>query len=689
MKMKQGAGMRTRLSMKRKMLMIAGAGVSILGLALILTVALNLGNVRQLWAAGTTYYSRAGGAWNNNNTWSTSAYGGSAASSYPKAGDVVNIKGVAITVSAADADAASINMETQGTSAVGTLTIKNGYKLNVSGDMIMNFSSGNNTLLVDVQGTSVLNIGGSFSESAAGGSGTAKLMTEGNAVVNITGNMNVSTSNGASADMVNTKDNSKLNVGGNVNITEYGGTGEMVFLIDGSSTTTVAGNINVNTTGTDASITLSGSSNLVINGNLNTYNNASKYAFLTATSTSTVKFNGTEAQTALGSGSDTLVLGSLEMKNGAGVVLNGPLKVTGTLTMTNGVLYTSATAPLVLSSAAVLGTSSSTSYVSGPMQKQGRAAFTFPLGKNGVYAPIGIASSNNFSKYTAEYFNSPYSVLFANSPLQQVSTYEYWTMNKDYGASSPKVTLFWNTDQSGITNIPKLRVAYFDVGTSKWVDAGNSATTGTNTAGSVTSTTTPAFNKFTFGSTTIQGLPVELTAFNLKPGSEGVEARWTTSSELNNDYFLLERSADGVNFEEVAHVKGHGTTQAQQQYSYMDATPLAGRSYYRLKQVDFNGQSETFKLKTVQMPIANIESVGPNPFTHQFTMQYSLTNNGPVMVQLVNMTGAVTFERQMEGNKGANTFTYSDDQNLKVGTYVLRVIKDGEVVTTKIVKNLQ
>ena len=87
-------------------------------------------------------------------------------------------------------------------------------------------------------------------------------------------------------------------------------------------------------------------------------------------------------------------------------------------------------------------------------------------------------------------------------------------------------------------------------------------------------------------------LPVELIDFRAKEDAQqNVVLLWTTESESNNMHFVIERAADGRNFEMLETVNGNGTTTALQNYSYVDTKPIAF-AYYRLKQVDYDGSFE-------------------------------------------------------------------------------------------------
>lgn len=107
-------------------------------------------------------------------------------------------------------------------------------------------------------------------------------------------------------------------------------------------------------------------------------------------------------------------------------------------------------------------------------------------------------------------------------------------------------------------------------------------------------------------------LPVELVSFSAKAVENRVEIEWVTASERNNDYFTIERSKDGIDFEEVARVDGAGNSTSTLYYQSVDFNPYQGTSYYRLKQTDFDGQTKTFEAVSVNIQDLDM-LVWPNP----------------------------------------------------------------------------
>ena len=108
-------------------------------------------------------------------------------------------------------------------------------------------------------------------------------------------------------------------------------------------------------------------------------------------------------------------------------------------------------------------------------------------------------------------------------------------------------------------------------------------------------------------------LPIELIEFTAAPVGNEVHTNWVTATELNNDYFLVERTVDGVLFETIGVVDGSGTSSFAHSYELTDPNPLEGISYYRLKQIDFNGVYSYSPFASVTFMRQTETSVYPNP----------------------------------------------------------------------------
>lgn len=95
-------------------------------------------------------------------------------------------------------------------------------------------------------------------------------------------------------------------------------------------------------------------------------------------------------------------------------------------------------------------------------------------------------------------------------------------------------------------------------------------------------------------------LPIELGEFWGKPKVSGIQLNWTTLIEENNAYIGVERSSNGIDFEQITVIEGYGTSNHPKHYEVLDRHPIVGINYYRLKQVDFDGR--TTYHKTISVP---------------------------------------------------------------------------------------
>jgi hypothetical protein len=175
-------------------------------------------------------------------------------------------------------------------------------------------------------------------------------------------------------------------------------------------------------------------------------------------------------------------------------------------------------------------------------------------------------------------------------------------------------------------------------------------------------------------------LPVELTAFDAKKNLSGeVRVDWTTATETNNNYFIVERSKNAMDFEAVTRVKGAGTSLQTRTYSITDAHPLTGISYYRLKQVDLNGEEKVFPIAQVYVGNKWEVDLVSQPGT---LLIHVPQNDASTQVDLINFNGERMWTFQRDGNSGDEEIRI-DVTNVPPGLYIIKAISGTEQFCAK------
>ena len=167
-------------------------------------------------------------------------------------------------------------------------------------------------------------------------------------------------------------------------------------------------------------------------------------------------------------------------------------------------------------------------------------------------------------------------------------------------------------------------------------------------------------------------LPVNLTSFSAHIEDQKVLLEWETTSETNNSYFEIERSANVKEFEKIGHVAGQINSETLVQYSFTDYNPLNGTNYYRLRQVDLDGKFEYSKIRSIVLENNINVEISPNS-TDDYIQLRGIPQNANF--EIVDMNGIVKFQKQVkeENSVKVNVSHYGS------GLYLVRVI-DGDKV---------
>ncbi len=179
--------------------------------------------------------------------------------------------------------------------------------------------------------------------------------------------------------------------------------------------------------------------------------------------------------------------------------------------------------------------------------------------------------------------------------------------------------------------------------------------------------------------TLLEVLPVELTYFKGSIINKQTLLIWQTTSEINNSGFEVERSSNGIDFEQIGYVEGKGTTLEVSNYQFIDEKPINGVNYYRLKQLDFDGKYEYSKIVTITIgeQFDKAIQIFPNPVSDQLTI---IDGQGQAKIyntlgQLIQQFQILNKEYQLRTNK------------LVTGQYILQIARaNGTIKTVRFIK---
>ncbi|MBP9120323.1 MAG: immune inhibitor A [Ignavibacterium sp.] len=183
-------------------------------------------------------------------------------------------------------------------------------------------------------------------------------------------------------------------------------------------------------------------------------------------------------------------------------------------------------------------------------------------------------------------------------------------------------------------------------------------------------------------------VPVELSSFNAIAQEDNVMLSWITSTETNNMGFDIERREIKSNssWQKLGFVNGNGTTTEKSSYSYIDKNPFDGKSYYRLKQIDFDGSSKIYNAVEVDFETVKEYSLSqnyPNPFNPSTEIIYTLAKSGNITLKVYNLLGsevATLVNGFMESGKHSAKFNAKDFTS---GVYFYTIKADNFTSTRK------
>ena len=142
------------------------------------------------------------------------------------------------------------------------------------------------------------------------------------------------------------------------------------------------------------------------------------------------------------------------------------------------------------------------------------------------------------------------------------------------------------------------------------------------------------------------GLPITWLSFEAQKKGEASDLKWITAQEFNNAGFFVERSADGRHFELIGNVPAITEPRDVNEYSFVDATPYRGLNYYRIRQVDHDGQTYYSPVKSLSFATSvDVVKLWPNPVADQLNIAIPDDMSSGGDIRLINSSGVIVLTK--------------------------------------------
>jgi len=213
-------------------------------------------------------------------------------------------------------------------------------------------------------------------------------------------------------------------------------------------------------------------------------------------------------------------------------------------------------------------------------------------------------------------------------------------------------------------------------------------------SGCVTFTGTSSGSGTAFGSSACSNcsrcntaLPITLISFTASYNSKAVLLSFSTATEINNKYFTIDRSTDGVTYTTIDTIAGAGNSTYVRDYSSEDINPVNGVNYYRLNQTDYYGENTHLQVTeaTVNIPVNGLEIL-PNPAKDNFIVSFNDAIYESLRISIYDYTGRAVMVHNTEAVKGSNAIEVNIS-SLSKGLYFISTTIKGAVLNAKLIKN--
>ena len=177
-----------------------------------------------------------------------------------------------------------------------------------------------------------------------------------------------------------------------------------------------------------------------------------------------------------------------------------------------------------------------------------------------------------------------------------------------------------------------------------------------------------------FGWEIVSSATLPVTLFNFKAQRTGLinTLTWSTSQELNSNYFAVERSIDGIHFTQIGEVKAEANSSVARSYHFNDPNPVKAINYYRLRIVDIGNSGKYSAVITVRNTGAASFTIYPNPVKNNLLVNMDVEKAEMADVSITDINGRKVYSHQVSLMRGNNNFSV-DVNDLSKGTYYIKV----------------
>lgn len=429
-----------------------------------------------------------------------------------------------------------------------------------------------------------------------------------------------------------------------------------------------------------------------------------------AAGNSLVTFNGTTLQSVTANSQSFY---KVTVNNTAGLQLNDDVTVSNTLALTSGIVTTGANKLIMTNTAAanVSGYSAS-SFINGNLRRYigyNTSTYAFPVGNGLAAANYHLAEMTNNQLLGVSYIDASFGSLANHNDADLNVTESGVTFSRINPAG------VWRIEPNAQPTLGSYSMKLSTAGFSGLVDnefvilkrpGGSTSGAAWTTGGGVLNilggigrlvsggyalrTGLTSFSEFGVGDGSSGGasLPIELISFDAKLNDRAeVVLKWATAIEINNDYFTLQRSVDGKEFESIMEVAGAGNSTVMNTYNRLDMEPMTGLSYYRLKQTDFDGTSTYSQIRSVSLVRGKVEPsmvVYPNPSEGNIMVQ-SVGISGMVSIMITDIQGKTIYLHHETIQEGDSPVSLELKDKLQPGYYQLIMLGENVNLVEKII----